>query len=90
METNEPRRLSELLEMSSYQGMTDEEVEMVIAWREERAITKAETLAKLKATAEAGATMAEQARLQREHAQSVLDALVANPPKLFALEDNRK
>lgn len=86
METNEPRRLSELLELDSYQGMTDEEISMVIAWKEERATTQAQTAARLKATAEAGAAMAEQAVRQREHAQGVLDALVANPPKFFELE----
>lgn len=50
--TTDNRRLEDLLEMSSYQGMTDEEINMVIEFKTEQAAKRAAYDATVKAQQE--------------------------------------
>lgn len=45
----EPRDINVLLAMSTYQGMTDEEIDLILEYRIDRAVTDRELLAKIAA-----------------------------------------
>lgn len=49
---NKPRNLDELLKLDTYQGMTDDEIRLVIAYKESRAMQSA-TIQQLKENADA-------------------------------------
>lgn len=48
-ETQEPRDINALLALDTYQGMTDAEIDMVLQYRIDRAVTSREVLAKMEA-----------------------------------------
>ena len=76
-EETEPRTIDELLKLKTFQDMTDEEIGLVIEWRERQAAQKErDAVDWLKIRLDAQATY--EAELARaSHATQVLDRLVA-------------
>ena len=75
--TTEPRDLDALLKLDTYQGMSDEEIEIVIEWRCQEYARTAEFKQNVNTSLERTALLAESYRERAEHAKTVLDALVA-------------
>lgn len=48
-EVQVPRKIDELLALDTYQGMTDDEIELILNYRIDKAVTSRETLANIAA-----------------------------------------
>lgn len=72
----EPRSIDALLKSKTYQGMTDAEIERIIAYKEDLAAKQAQTSAQLKLNAQAQEAMQEHWREQAERAQAAFDNAV--------------
>lgn len=84
----EPRSVSELLELKTFQGMTDEEIQSIIDWRVENAINSEEMKTKQAAIITSMNTTAEAYAKAATESNDILKALLTNGITLTTIDSN--
>lgn len=82
------RSVGQLLELGTYQGMTDTEIESLIDFKIRIALTNAENLAVMNAQMDAANEMIRLAQDSADHSREVLDTLLAGSVLLRRVEEN--
>lgn len=77
-DVNKPRQLRELLSLETYQGMTDEEIDIILEYKIEQELTSTMNLAKLTAIEAAQTQIVEDNRRSAEQASNVINYIVEN------------
>lgn len=92
LESQRPRSLDRLLKKESYQGMTDEEIQMVMDYREQQAALQAQQSAELAAIQEQTAAMQaawnERAQQARSTFEQAMEALKLDFTKIGGASDD--
>ena len=70
------RDLSVLIELKSYQDMTDEEIDMVMQWKAEQAAINAIACEQMRIARDESIARLEQSKANAEAAQARFDALI--------------
>ena len=73
-----PRDIDELLLLETYQGMTDEEIELIITYREQRALTDADFLVRTTTQIEYMEQLIADNQASVAHAQSVVESIIGS------------
>lgn len=83
----EQKTLEELLNASTFQGMTDEEIQRIIDYRCTCAADAAAAQARNEVTAENVATVSDALNRSRAHSKALFDAAVAMTPIFRTVQD---
>lgn len=85
---SKPRDLNVLLKMDSYQDMTDDEIKLVIAWKEKMAYMQASNNASKAALTEAYDTMIAKLKESAKAAQESFERACSIVPAFTRIEDS--
>lgn len=75
--TTDTRNINELLALDTYQGMTDAEIELVLQYRIDQAVSSREMLAKMTALVEREERILEQDRASSQQVHKLLQSIVS-------------